>query len=38
MAAFIVAFPGFRPHDYWALTKAEHDALVKAFNDAHRNQ
>lgn len=36
MAAFVVAFPGFTPDDYWRLTVADHAALVTAHNRANK--
>lgn len=30
MAAFLVAFPSFRPDDYWKLTGREYTALATA--------
>lgn len=36
MAAFLVAFPGWLPVDYWGLTVREHRALTTAHNKAHK--
>lgn len=37
MAAFVVNF-GWTPADYWAMTGHERQAIIEAFNAAHRNR
>lgn len=38
MAAFLVAFPGWTKSDYLALTLRERDALIDAYNTAHKTR